>query len=41
MSQKYTVARITREGERFEILVKPDPALNIDLEKGIQYRRYL
>ncbi len=28
MSERYTVARITRDGERFEILVKPQPALN-------------
>jgi len=27
MSQRYTVARLTHEGEPFEILVKPDPAL--------------
>ena len=33
MSQKYTVARITREGERFEILVKPDPAFEYRLGK--------
>jgi ribosome maturation protein SDO1 len=28
MSQRYTTARITREGEHFEILVKPEPALS-------------
>jgi len=28
MSERYTVARITRDGEHFEILVKPQPALN-------------
>lgn len=28
MSERYTVARISRDGERFEILVKPRPALN-------------
>jgi len=28
MSQRYTIARITREGEHFEILVKPEPALS-------------
>ncbi|UCE96368.1 MAG: ribosome assembly factor SBDS [Candidatus Bathyarchaeota archaeon] len=27
MSERYTVARITRDGEHFEILVKPKPAL--------------
>ncbi len=26
-NERYTVARITRDGERFEILVKPEPAL--------------
>ena len=33
MSQKYTVARITREGEHFEILVKPDQAFEFRLGK--------
>jgi len=33
MSQHYTVARITREGERFEILVKPQPAFEYRLGK--------
>ncbi len=28
MSQRYTIARITREGEHFEILVKPESALS-------------
>ena len=28
MSQRHTIARITREGENFEILVKPEPALS-------------
>jgi ribosome maturation protein SDO1 len=28
MSQNYTVARITKEGEHFEILVKPEPAFS-------------
>ena len=28
MSQRYTIARITREGEHFEILVKPELALS-------------
>jgi ribosome maturation protein SDO1 len=28
MSERQTIARITREGERFEILVKPEPALS-------------
>jgi len=33
MSQRYTVARLTHEGEPFEILVKPDPALAYRLGK--------
>jgi len=33
MSQRYTVARITYEGEHFEILVKPEPALSFRLGK--------
>lgn len=33
MSKHYTVARITREGEHFEILVKPRPALSYRLGK--------
>jgi len=28
MSQRFTIARITRAGEHFEILVKPEPALS-------------
>jgi len=28
MSQRHTIARITREGEHFEILVKPEPAFS-------------
>jgi len=28
MSQQYTIARITKEGEHFEILVKPEPAFS-------------
>jgi len=28
MSERYTIARISRDGEHFEILVKPEPALN-------------
>ncbi|UCC33810.1 MAG: ribosome assembly factor SBDS [Candidatus Bathyarchaeota archaeon] len=28
MSQNYTIARITREGEHFEILVQPEPAFS-------------
>jgi len=33
MSERYTVARLTREGEHFEILVKPQPALSYKLGK--------
>jgi ribosome maturation protein SDO1 len=33
MSERYTVARITRDGEHFEILVKPEPALNYTMGK--------
>jgi ribosome maturation protein SDO1 len=33
MSDRYTVARITRDGEHFEILVKPQLALNYTLGK--------
>jgi len=33
MSQRYTIARLTHEGEPFEILVKPDPALAYRLGK--------
>lgn len=33
MSERYTVARLTREGERFEILVKPQPAFSYKLGK--------
>ena len=33
MSDRYTVARITHDGEHFEILVKPQPALSYRLGK--------
>jgi len=33
MSGRYTIARIARDGEHFEILVKPQPALNYRLGK--------
>ncbi|MEM3507201.1 MAG: ribosome assembly factor SBDS [Candidatus Bathyarchaeia archaeon] len=35
MSEKLTTARISIEGEKFEILVKPDPALEYKLGKPI------
>jgi ribosome maturation protein SDO1 len=33
MSEKYTTARITKSGEKFEILVKPEPALDYKMGK--------
>ena len=33
MSERHTIARITREGEHFEILVKPEPALSYRIGK--------
>jgi len=33
MSDKFTVVKYTFEGEKFEILVKPDPALDYKLGK--------
>jgi ribosome maturation protein SDO1 len=33
MSERYTTARITHEGEHFEILVKPEPAFSYQLGK--------
>jgi ribosome maturation protein SDO1 len=33
MSDKYTTARITKGGEKFEILVKPEPALDYKMGK--------
>ena len=33
MSERYTIARITHEGEHFEILTKPEPALAYKLGK--------
>jgi ribosome maturation protein SDO1 len=35
MSEKFTTARITRTGEKFEILVKPDPALDYKMGKPL------
>jgi len=35
MSEKFTTARITRAGEKFEILVKPDPALDYKIGKQL------
>jgi len=33
MSERYTVARLNRDGEHFEVLVKPQPALNYTMGK--------
>ena len=33
MSERYTVARLSRDGEHFEVLVKPQPALNYTMGK--------
>jgi ribosome maturation protein SDO1 len=35
MSDKFTTARITRNGEKFEILVKPEPALDYKMGKPL------
>jgi len=35
MSEKFTTARISRSGEKFEILVKPDPALEYKMGKPL------
>jgi len=35
MSEKFTTARITRNGEKFEILVKPEPALEYKMGKQL------
>ena len=34
MSDRYTIARITQNGEHFEILTKPDKAFDFKLGKG-------
>jgi ribosome maturation protein SDO1 len=35
MSEKFTTARITKSGEKFEILVKPEPALEYKMGKQL------
>jgi ribosome maturation protein SDO1 len=35
MSEKFTTARITKKGEKFEILVKPEPALEYKMGKPL------
>lgn len=41
MSDRYTIARITYEGEHFEILTKPEPALAYKLGKTIPISQVL
>jgi len=41
MSDKYTTARTTKAGEKFEILVKPDPALDYKMGKPIPISQML
>ena len=41
MSERYTIARITYEGEHFEILTKPEPALSYKLGKTIPVSQVL
>ena len=41
MSERYTIARITHDGEHFEILTKPEPALAFKLGKTIPVSQVL
>jgi ribosome maturation protein SDO1 len=41
MSERYTIARITHDGEHFEILTKPEPALSYRLGKSIPVSQVL
>jgi ribosome maturation protein SDO1 len=41
MSEKYTTARISKTGEKFEILVKPDPALDYKMGKPVPVSQLL
>jgi ribosome maturation protein SDO1 len=41
MSERYTIARITHDGEHFEILTKPEPALSYKLGKTIPVSQVL
>ena len=41
MSERYTVARITHDGEHFEILVKPQPAFSYRLGKTMSISEVL
>jgi len=41
MSEKFTTARITKTGEKFEILVKPEPALDYKMGKQLSISQLL
>ena len=41
MSERYTIARITHDGEHFEILTKPEPALSYRIGKTIPVSQVL
>jgi ribosome maturation protein SDO1 len=41
MSERYTIARISHDGEHFEILTKPEPALSYKLDKNIPISQVL
>jgi ribosome maturation protein SDO1 len=41
MSEKFTTARITKSGEKFEVLVKPDPALEYKMGKTLPVSQLL
>lgn len=41
MSEKFTTARITKTGEKFEILVKPEPALEYKMGKPLGLSQFL
>jgi len=41
MSEKYTTARISKSGEKFEVLVKPDPALEYKMGKQLSVSQML
>ena len=41
MSERYTIARLTREGEHFEILVKPQEAYSFRTGKAMPISKAL
>ena len=41
MSEKFTTARISKSGEKFEVLVKPDPALDYKMGKQLSIAQLL